>query len=30
VVGALLIFAGAAWGPETKDVDFGAPAEKAR
>jgi len=31
VVGALLIFAGAAWGPETKDVDFAAaPAEKAR
>jgi hypothetical protein len=23
VVGALLIFFGAAWGPETKDVDFG-------
>ena len=22
VVGALLIFIGAAWGPETKDVDF--------
>jgi len=26
VVGALLIFIGAAWGPETKDVDFGAAA----
>jgi len=26
VVGALLIFIGAAWGPETKDVDFGATA----
>ena len=25
IVGALLIFAGAAWGPETKDVDFAAP-----
>jgi len=24
IVGALLIFIGAAWGPETKDVDFGA------
>ena len=24
VVGAVLIFVGAAWGPETKDVDFGA------
>jgi MFS family permease len=23
VVGAFLIFVGAAWGPETKDVDFG-------
>jgi MFS family permease len=23
VVGAILIFVGAAWGPETKDVDFG-------
>jgi MFS family permease len=23
VIGALLIFVGAAWGPETKDVDFG-------
>lgn len=22
IIGALLIIAGAAWGPETKDVDF--------
>ncbi len=26
VIGALLIFVGAAWGPETKDVDFASPA----
>ncbi len=26
VIGALLIFVGAAWGPETKDVDFAPPA----
>ncbi len=25
VIGALLIFVGAAWGPETKDVDFTSP-----
>ncbi len=25
VIGALLIFVGAAWGPETKDVDFASP-----
>jgi MFS family permease len=29
VIGAALIFVGAAWGPETKDVDF-APAPRAR
>jgi MFS family permease len=28
VIGALLIFVGAAWGPETKDVDFGSPAAR--
>jgi hypothetical protein len=27
VVGALLILAGAAWGPETKDADFSAAAD---
>lgn len=26
VIGAALVFIGAAWGPETKDVDFDAPA----
>ena len=30
IVGALLIFFGAAWGPETKDVDFGSVAEEAK
>ena len=29
VIGAALIFVGAAWGPETKDVDF-APAPHGR
>jgi MFS family permease len=28
VVGAILIFVGAAWGPETKDVDFAASSPK--
>jgi len=28
VVGALLIFIGAAWGPETKDVDFASPGSR--
>lgn len=26
IIGAVLVFIGAAWGPETKDVDFDAPA----
>ena len=30
IIGALLIFVGAAWGPETKDVDFGSVAEEAK
>ena len=30
VVGAALVFIGAIWGPETKDVDFDAPAPEAR